>query len=733
MTVVRYILLATIAFSPLTAGAQNFTSAQSALSQGRGTPAQPGAIFGETFNPEFLTESEFEQQQNSQILLMQGAGPPPNSQPQPEPMLQQEVPSEFAHPNRHYTSPVWQASTKGGYFGIMGAVAQPGVYFAQEQHITLSDLLKLAGGASPAAGGGVRIVRQGRGGMQTFLSPDSKYEIMNGDVVLLEAQRAQVKTGLREYPKDTPAGGTVATSNATSSKLPPLAQLAFVNLQPQPIVVPVPSDQATLVSVMKWLHQDGESPPFVRVIAPNPVLRQNSSRPVDQQLLESGTVLVFDPATVKRERLPAFPPVIGLKAPAEGPPSPVPPREVISQPPLAGDAVKILPPAPRQLRPVPSAKPLRAPQPSTTQRGPPAQMQHLGQTRQGNAPAEDFSEVPHQGGSPTGGPLLMMPQTNRPQRSQATAPGANSRRALPPKPLKSQDNHASASAYHEVERMSWQPRPGVRANADQPEVGDQGVVQAHVEESRIADEFAGPALELPNAVPKLVAADPIVALQPAPEPKAAVAPKFAPATFSMQVVWFSVGSMLLLVVGLWCLSRWDAPRPIRAAITAGHFSRFRAPSSPAHGATAPPLGLRILKPTGKPLAEAPLPMPAVAPAAPQPVRVDPPVPATSPGPARTISQEEQRLRAHFREARQLRVVAAETTQIPEPQASVVAPPSTKVSQEELRQLSGRTPIATGKILAQIPTVTTPKVAATERTPTKSGSMLDRILRAQQKR
>ncbi len=736
MTITRYILLTAITFAPLTAWAQVFTSSPPGMIDGPGNRFPARSYSGEFADPGFSDRSGFNAQTDAEVLQMQGVAPGPQSELISQQPLPPGLPSRAA---RHYnTSPVWQTSAKGGYFGIMGAIAQPGVYYSAERRITLGELAKLAGGTAPAASGGVRIVRQGRGGLQAFLTPDSKYEVMSGDVVLLESQRAQGKTGVRDYRTQPSNGDAAAASSpaAPAAKGPQLAYLAFVNLSPQPIVVPVPGDQATLAAVMKWLHQDENSPPFVRVISPSPVLRQNSGLPPDQQVLENGSVLVFDPSTIKAERLPPFPPVIGQVPAAETAPVVVRPGAA-APPAVKSEAVQTPAPANRQQHPAPTVKPLRAPTPPTSQRDPRAgEVQHFEQTRSAGVPSDTINEAHHQGGTQSGGPLLMMPQTNRPPRSQATIPDSKSRPVLPPKRLQSQRADEATPAKYVGQTMSWQSRPPVHANAGEPEVEeDQGVVQAHVEEDRPDDEFAGPALELPNPVPNLVEPEPIVASQPAAEPTVAPAPKFVPSTFSMQIVWFSVGSMVLLMAVLWFVARWDGPRPVRAALTAGHTSRFRtsAPSSPATATPQP--ALRILKPIQKTVAEAPLPMPPIAPpVVPEPARARPSAPATTPGPTRTISLEEQRLRAHFREARQARVTATpEPAESPAPPVPFVAPPSSAVTREELRHLTGRAAGSNEKILAQVPTVKKPNPSPERAPSTASGNLLDRVLRAQQKR
>ncbi len=729
MTVVRYILLAVIALCPLTAWAQSFTSQPGAVDGiGNPFPQQPGP--GAIVPPGFQNGAEGQIPQNQAALLMQAAGAGQISPYQREiPAQPQVLPAQRRNSSRHYTAPVWQDSAKGGYFGIMGAIAQPGVYFHANQRITLGELLKLAGNSTPAATGGVRIVRQGRGGMQTFLSPESQYEIMSGDVVLLETQRPQSKSGLREY-RSTAAGDTAGTP---APKLPTLAYLAFVNLSPQPIIVPVPSDQATLAAVIKWLHQDEKSPPSVRVLAPSPAVRQNFSIPPDQQLLENGTVLVFDSTTIKRERLPPFPPVIGEAAASQAAPAATPPRTTPTQLPDMGQAPRISP-APSQVPQTnPALKPLKAAPPATIPRGPrSADLQNYGPTRPGSAPSDNFRAAP-QGPATSGGPLLMMPQSNGPSRSHATAPESNQRPSQPPQRFRAPNNLETTSAEYEALPMSWQPPVG--ANIGQPELEDQGIVQAHGEANPNQDEFAGPILELPKPVPNLVHPDPVAAPQPASPSTAATGPSSGTSNISLRLVWFSLGSLLMLIGGLWCLSRLDRPRRVRVPVPGGHASRLRNPSPQGHSAAGPQLGLRIVKHTGKALSEVPLPMAPVTRPAPEPVRAKPPVPTPTPGPAHTISQEEQRLRELFQRARASRNAAADPvpSEVPAKPVQPPARPLEKLSPDELRQLSGRRSTPVEKVLAQVPSLKKASSQVVDKPASEPGNLLDRVLRSQQKR
>ena len=218
---------------------------------------------------------------------------------------------------------VWKrgAAEQTGYFAILGAIAKPAVYAAPTDRLRLIELVKLAGGTTDPASGGVRIVRQGRAGLQTFLSPDTVYEVLNGDVVIVEARRAATKSGLQEFSQplrslspNAPTGDepdSNAAVSATSSG-PSQAYLAFTGIANRPVIVPVPSNEATLKAAMLWLKLDPASASWPRILAPTPLFRAANGDIDATQPLPSGTVLAFEPSTINPNALPELPPAVGV-------------------------------------------------------------------------------------------------------------------------------------------------------------------------------------------------------------------------------------------------------------------------------------------------------------------------------------------------------------------------------------------------------------------------------------
>lgn len=564
------------------------------------------------------------------------------SQAAPQP----EVPSD-PMPNvaRRYSSPIWQTSQSGGCYGIMGAIKQPGVYYDKQERVLLSKILELAGGSTDDASGAVRIVRQGRGGLQTFLSPDSRYELLNGDVVLLESHRRNGQPGLQQFSstlQGLPNAGQRSSSVDSSSKPGEgPAYLAFVNLRAAPIVVPVPND-ATITAVLTWLRQDLKSPPFVRVIPPIPLVRRDASLPEEQQLLETGSVLVFDPSTVNRNRLPEFPPVIGVNAANTDEPAPktaepariekAPSESPRAVPDLQPPSVQHERPASRATRP-PPMKTSTTPLDSTVRPVP------RREAAQSDAPARSENH------SWRGGPALLMPQNNGGRRPQPTSPDLGARQPAPSEELNSdtdRQTEATAASF-EGQPMSWNSRPTAEAGENAQEFEHAAVVQAHGGQHHLDEGIqAGPALELPRPIPNILHEP--ATIPPESNGTGAIAIRSLPENSGMRIVWFSIGAMFLLAVILWCLLRWDRRRYVHSRVAANRPLATHRNTSAFGKRTAVLLSERQplrRTDTGIQMNDQGSNVPPASSEAREPA---------IPLPVRSISPREHALRAHFRKA-----------------------------------------------------------------------------------
>lgn len=470
------------------------------------------------------------------------------------------IPAEAIRSRQQFQSPIWQTTSRGGYFAVIGSVARPGVYYQQTERAQLNDVLKLAGGPTAEAGGGIRIVRQGRGGLQTFLSPNTRYELLTGDVVLLESNQRPGMVGLHQYSGKIHSVSE-SGQKADESKPPTNSSiyLAFVNLKSEPIVVPVPAAQATVTNVMTWLRQDLKAPPALRVIPPGPQLVREPRLPADQQLLENGTVLVFDPSTVKKDRLPEFPGALGEKsAPAADAVPAVPgkavpaqvPSEVNSRSPLQ----QLESPAGRATR----MMPVRVPPPPSEPNLRPGPRRTVGQPE----------SIPGEGHSATNGPALMSPQRPGERNGHPTDNDLDARPNVAPANMEDPQAPESPVKGQRPQRLSWQSRPA--GNVSQVAAYEdeyQGIYQANAERALPApDELVGPVLEMPRPEPKITAEPALIQAEARPPAQAAIAPM---GSFSRRVIWFSLASTGLLAVLLWSLLRWERVRPLRARALAG--------------------------------------------------------------------------------------------------------------------------------------------------------------------
>jgi len=365
MTVIRSILLAALMFWPATGWSQVFSQPQPGVFQGIELPPEmqrgfvsPGPTVGPQ-NPGYRSRvqnsyssgypaagrenkmSDFENANDPRSRYptdlngpaTEGYSPQgsPPSQQRPKPSTSSR--NRVSRPVRPVLSAsVWgdSAEPHGNYFAIMGAVGKPAVYYQKSSRIPLLELVTLAGGTTEQASGGVRIVRQGRGGLQTYLTPNSTYEILNGDIVFIESRRAATRSGLNEFSQplrtlnvsshvgdanENHPDSAVGMQSDPTRAAPTQAYLAFVGLAPRPIVVPVPSNEATLEAAMMWLKQDPRSAPWPRVLTPVPLPQSRNDVAATKRLLPNGTVLVFEPSNVDQAALPDFPSPVG-EAPA---------------------------------------------------------------------------------------------------------------------------------------------------------------------------------------------------------------------------------------------------------------------------------------------------------------------------------------------------------------------------------------------------------------------------------
>ena len=181
-------------------------------------------------------------------------------------------------------------------FAIIGQVARPGVYQSPFTEPYLTDLLQNAGGFSVEANGYLRIIRNGPNGVEALYATGRYFQLRRGDVVV-----AVRKTELAINPRSIhQSSGISNDANAGAESSRTHVQLAFVNLTDRPIVLRMRREYASVGRILELLGHSPNLAQTVRVISHAETPHFTSA---DQQLA-SESVLVFDPAVIRRDRLP---------------------------------------------------------------------------------------------------------------------------------------------------------------------------------------------------------------------------------------------------------------------------------------------------------------------------------------------------------------------------------------------------------------------------------------------
>jgi SLBB domain len=203
------------------------------------------------------------------------------------------------------TEPGTSVARRSAYFAVMGEVARPGTYEAPESW-TLGELVKKSGGVTPRANRTVRVFRRGVLTEQVYLGSGVDPALLPDDLVVIGLSRS-------ETPRIVPIDPS-RTANETATAF--AVQIAFVNLIERPVIVKMPSDQATVSRIIELLGQSGELASKIRIF--NSLgIGSNESESDEQatRTLESGTVLVFPGSAIRVASLPSLPAPIKIVPP----------------------------------------------------------------------------------------------------------------------------------------------------------------------------------------------------------------------------------------------------------------------------------------------------------------------------------------------------------------------------------------------------------------------------------
>ena len=178
-----------------------------------------------------------------------------------------------------------------GYFVVVGGVKRSGVYISDEAKVSVNTLIQAAGGLKTESAVPVRILSGQRPPIQVFFDGDVDETVRPGEILVV----TETSTG----PSDPRFKRTV-----------PVVCLGLID---RPVVLPLKEEIANLPALVLNLEQKPEVAASVKKI--DPAGRGSAEN------LSSGTVVIFDPATIDHIRLKLaeeFPPAVSLKAALSG-------------------------------------------------------------------------------------------------------------------------------------------------------------------------------------------------------------------------------------------------------------------------------------------------------------------------------------------------------------------------------------------------------------------------------
>ena len=206
-----------------------------------------------------------------------------------------------------------QADTQP-YVAVIGQVGRPGVFELAGPLPQLAEFLNIAGGITPNASGSIRLIRAGRSS-QYFLSPKLSLQLIPDDLIIVESK--QFVAG-RQNGNTASANGWHRNADMLSAvPAPALVQIGLINLISRPVILDIPREQSNLAQVLSLLHQPVTDKGQITVIKPGSGVQSVSLDQAFEATLATGTVLVFDPATVNSGVLPRLPKTIRADADSE--------------------------------------------------------------------------------------------------------------------------------------------------------------------------------------------------------------------------------------------------------------------------------------------------------------------------------------------------------------------------------------------------------------------------------
>jgi len=192
-------------------------------------------------------------------------------------------------------------------YAVIGEIAKPATYQVKQKEVTLKQLIEHAGGATPAAGKKIRVLRGGKSILILLRSGQDQFKLSAGDVVILDREwRTSARTisfDDLEKPSSKPGSPMVVNrANLRPNRTRPNhGQIVLVGLRSQPVVLPLWGEKLTVDTLLtQYMKQPQAVAERTRII----VGQKNKS---NSQLLTAGMILRIPSALVNRDTIPKLP------------------------------------------------------------------------------------------------------------------------------------------------------------------------------------------------------------------------------------------------------------------------------------------------------------------------------------------------------------------------------------------------------------------------------------------
>jgi len=188
------------------------------------------------------------------------------------------------------------------YVAVMGEVDTPGTYCVNSTGLTIHRMIESARGFTQDASMAVRIIRSGRFRQTEIFSEKNDSPLMPGDLLIVETTRKAAVEGASRAADSRNAQTVHADYQRGTPRVG--IQIALINVVDYPLVLRLRPDQANVSQLIQSLGQPMSLLARTRIITPDVPGRKTSDLAKQAPILENGSVIVFEPGGVNRDRLP---------------------------------------------------------------------------------------------------------------------------------------------------------------------------------------------------------------------------------------------------------------------------------------------------------------------------------------------------------------------------------------------------------------------------------------------